>query len=65
MTKLGQTYLVKFKVKEYGPNSSDISKLGNVHLLAFCDEAWKMSSTHAITANPDIRYALVKSKARE
>lgn len=65
MTKLGQAHLVKFKVKKFGEANSDLKNLGDISVLAFVNEPWKLTSTHALAVNPEVRYTLIKSSRNE
>ena len=68
--ELEQTYksttahLVKFKVKDFGKASKEISNMGNIHLLAFVDEPWKLVSTQALAVNPNVKYSLAKDSRK-
>ena len=64
-TAMGPTYLVKFKVKHFGKGSSDLAKLGNVTLIGFVKEPWRLIATQGLAVNPNIRYGLVKNKDRD
>jgi isoleucyl-tRNA synthetase len=65
MTRLGNTHLVKFKIKKFGEANSDLKNLGDISVLAFVNEPWKLTSTYALAVNPEIRYTLIKSSRYE
>ncbi|CAI2363933.1 unnamed protein product [Moneuplotes crassus] len=61
---IGPAYLVKFPIKTFGNESKSLESLGNINLLAFVNEPWKLASTQALAINPNTKYALAKDSKK-